>query len=77
MATSYRDLAHANSFDTLMQANRDARMRRSEEVIRIRELVLERQAVIRHSDAWWQNGYVRDFATTFATVFVGAMVFLA
>lgn len=67
----------ATDFNDLVRKTRPQRMRRADQMIVPREMELERRFALRQSDAWWQHDDVRQFASSFALFFCGAMIFLA
>jgi hypothetical protein len=76
MNRTYRALSQATSFDEIREANRRLTGGRFTVTPTARELEIERQMIVRHSDGWWRNAYVKDFATSFVIFFTGAMIFL-
>lgn len=65
----------ATDFNTLIRKQRPLRTRRADTVIVPREMELERRAHTLTRATWLTRDDVRDFTTTFALCFTGAMIF--
>jgi hypothetical protein len=76
MNRKYQALSHATSFAELRVANRQLTGGRFTPSVSAPVQDAEPSAVTRLGEGWWQGGYVRDFATSFAVFFTGAMIFL-